>query len=213
MNKIELKNKNIYVWDCPVCAYDNQEEIEYMSNGDRVQCHVCGNHFEVENLKSTIKPYDNYYKTKSRMLLNVHKSVLNIFINHGLLQEDENVLNALKIIDNEIELKKHEDDNKWQQEYVCVFSNEQPNNINDIDRKILLLEERASKLNESEKIFIESLLTQIKKSLNEYRNYSKWVGNDKIYKNIEKELLNELIKIENKFSKSDVNNFSEGDEI
>jgi hypothetical protein len=71
-----------------------------------------------------MKEYDNYYKIKSKMLLNVHKAVLNGFINHGVLQEDDNVLNAMKIIDNEIELKKNEDEDKWKQEYNCIFSKE-----------------------------------------------------------------------------------------
>jgi transcription elongation factor Elf1 len=125
MDKIELKNKNIYIWDCPICAYENQEEPEYLSNGDRLQCHVCGKIFEIKIPKYT--KYDNHYKTTSKMLLNVHKAVLNGFISHGVLQEDDNVLNAMKIIDNEIELKKNEYEDKWRQEYNCIFSKEKNN--------------------------------------------------------------------------------------
>lgn len=72
-----------------------------------------------------MKEYDNYYKTKSKMLLNVHKAVIKSLINHGVLQQDDNINNALKIIDNEIELKKHEDIDKWKLEYDCVFGKEE----------------------------------------------------------------------------------------
>jgi len=68
--------------------------------------------------------YDGYYKTKSRMLLNVYKATLTGLINHGVLQEDDNIKNALDIINDEIELKKDEDLDKWEQEYDCVFSKE-----------------------------------------------------------------------------------------
>lgn len=58
-----------------------------------------------------MKEYDNYYKTKSKMLLNVHKAVIKSLINHGVLKQDDNINNALKIIDDEIELKKGEEVN------------------------------------------------------------------------------------------------------
>jgi len=55
-----------------------------------------------------IMKYDDYYKTKSKMLLNVYKATLISLINHGVLQEDENIKSALDIINNEIENKRRE---------------------------------------------------------------------------------------------------------
>jgi hypothetical protein len=68
--------------------------------------------------------------------------------------------------------------------------------INDIDKQIAILEEKTNKLNESERLYFKSLLNQIKGSINEYKNYSKWADNDTIYNTVEKEFLEYLVKIE-----------------
>jgi|GEM_PF-4155533 len=72
-----------------------------------------------------MKEYDNYYKTKSKMLLNVHKAVIRSLINHGVLEQDDNINNALKILDDEIELKKNENIDKFKLEYDCILSKEE----------------------------------------------------------------------------------------
>ena len=50
MDKVNLNSKIIYVWDCPICGYEIQENPDYVSSGDRVQCTVCGKIFEVGEL-------------------------------------------------------------------------------------------------------------------------------------------------------------------
>lgn len=50
--------------------------------------------------------YDDYFKDKSLPFSKTQKSLLMGMIKHGMLQEDDNIKLALKIIDSEIAFKK-----------------------------------------------------------------------------------------------------------